>query len=74
MANATALVADLAEVYRFFGTTVDQLAVDPERLSLLAAEFNRRTGSSLSGPEILKALFNARKRGSLPRLHRRCAS
>jgi hypothetical protein len=65
--------ADLARLYVGFDTPVDALATDPERLGLFTAAVNRDcglAGNPMTGPEVLKALLNARKRGFLPRLRR----
>lgn len=63
----------LGDVYVMFGTPVDQLAVQPDKLASLTDEIKAR-GYILDQSTVLRMLFNTRKNGGLPRLGRQARS
>lgn len=60
----------LAAEYHQIGVPVDQLALQPHRLSELAKRFQKRTKRQVPGEHLLRILLRLRKRGTLPPLTR----
>ncbi|MCA9162100.1 MAG: toll/interleukin-1 receptor domain-containing protein [Pirellulaceae bacterium] len=60
----------LAETYREFNVSADQLSQSPRSLQQLAEKFNTRSQKHLSGDRLLSELLRMRKHAKLPRLTR----
>lgn len=61
----------LCSVYSEIGIPTDQLMVEPASLEKLAREFNKRSGTSISGEQLARELLQLRKHGMLQRLRKR---
>ncbi len=57
--------ASLVEAYRNIGVSVDQLMLQPEQLSELTRQFQKRTKRTVAAEELVRTLLRLRKRGKL---------
>ncbi len=59
-------IESLVDAYRRTDVSVDQLALQPQRLSELTKQFQKQTGRQAPGEQLLRILLRLRKQRALP--------